>query len=305
MERRTFIWLIIITCLGLIHMAGCATNADIENILREQRWNELDAAVKSYVEYNIKTEHKVEVESNIKWAADFLKQYNSCNHIPSLNTDESDSCYRKSLDIWRKISGLPFSRPFNDDLRSKANFAWARLKEIQQKKSEEEKLQHDRETALAEQRQKELGWEQVADNLRRDMSEKVSETPAYITQGSACIICGYIVEKKRLEEAIEDEKSYSNKYGVVNLSKIDRDKQYIIQIDQLMADKKKIYKKQTGNSFDTSQCSAIKLETCDDQLSRLQKEITSRLIAEQVNLILEQDRKNYIRDYIGSKQSPD
>ncbi len=306
MNRTTRITKILLVCLACSAIAGCASTQNIENVLRDQRWNDLDSALQDYMRFNLNTlgENTKMVDSSNS-VARFLKQDESCKKLgASANINDKEHCYQEAIRMWNHVpSPLPFSQRFVDDLNDRKNRLVSNIQEIQHEKYLHEQESRKQEEELKKQKESEWQWGQEADKLLRDADERSLETPEYIVQGSSCNICGYIVEKKRLEKVIEEEKSYSNKYGVVNLGKIDRDKQYIIQIDQILADKKKIYKKHAGKNFDTSQCRTTKLETCDDKLGKLQKEITSRLVAEQLSLIQEQDKKNYMTKYISDKQS--
>ena len=122
--------------------------------------------------------------------------------------------------------------------------------------------------------------------------KKASNAPEHLKRVSACNICEFLDEKRNLEEAIEHEKRYSKKYGVTNLSKIESYKQSIMQIDELIPQQKKEYKKYSGKTFDTAQCRNKKLiETCGENEDKLQKEIR-RIIEERINTISQDSNKS-------------
>ncbi len=311
MKRVNFIFFILIVFQACVIMIGCATTRNIENVLRDQRWSDLDAAIKDYWRFQpdpfgVKQE---EMKRDIRSVADFLKQDEACREMEaSADINDQQQCYQKAVGKWNDMpKELPFSRSFVDDLNSrkdriKDRMAVSTLK-IHAKEIEEEEQRSKKEEELRAQREKERTWEQEADNLLRDAEEKALETPKYIVRLSERNICSNIADKSRIEQAIKQEKNYSEKYGVVNLSKIDRYKQAIMQIDYLSVENRRNYKKYTGKDFNNARCRNKKIEAYDDELDKLQKEIVLRIVNDELNLIQDRDRRSHMIKYIETKQS--
>jgi hypothetical protein len=305
MKRVNPIYCLLCMCFALIFMAGCASTQNIESVLREERWNDLDAAIHDY--WRFQPDPFGVNEKDMKWkfrrVADFLRQDEACKKMSeSTSIDDKNACYQEAFRIWNRMPNpLPFSKSFIDDLNDRNNnlkinaFKMTRLIDLQWQQ------QLDREGDLKKQEKKEREWAQETDKLFADANVKARETSLFIVQSATCAICIRTVDKKNIEQAIREENKYGNKYGVVNLTKIDRYKQAIIQIDYTLADEKKEYKKVAGKLFDKARCKNVTADTCNDDLDKLQKEIAFKIVNDKISKEQDQDKKSYMIKYIENK----
>lgn len=264
---------------------------NIEALLNEKRWGEAKRAADDL-------QKRMRQSDGFKWptatnrAIAFLTGYEGCTKKEETSTNEYevDNCYQFLMqNTWRDMneSANVFSQAYVDQLHQK--------RDIVQKKIDDKKQKKDRNRA----------WQKEADDLLSAVYEKATESPEYVLLKSSCSICNLTETKKEIEKAIADEKSYSNKYGVINLSKMDKYKQQIMQIDQLVAEYKKDYKKQTGKAFNTTQCKSKKLtEDCDEsKQDKFYKEIALRILDDKLNQVQDQEKKSYMTNYLNNKPS--
>lgn len=233
---------VILVCFMFTSSAKGDSLGDLEEVLKEKRWDELDAVTTEYLRIRNLTEriiisHERGVINNI---ATFLKQYDICyGMLPSKDLsslkyeykNEIKLCYQNLVDnLWKEIhsAGIPykFSQSLKDEINNKGKLAKNKLKDI------------NTEVRLIERQ-----WEEEVKRLISGAHGKAVDSPVYIIQDSSCNICNYLEEKRHSEKEIENEKRYSKQYGVTNLSKIDMHKQRIMKIDWQLSHYKKEYKK--------------------------------------------------------------
>jgi hypothetical protein len=154
----------------------------------------------------------------------FLTNYDSC--LLLLDSSESITKYKQTGYYYASLANLKevyFTQDFMEYLYSIAIKIDTKVAEIE--KQNQEKIQKIEEAALEE---------KIAGNL-----------------------CNLINRKKYYEEAIIREKEYSEKYGVINLSKIDEYKQEIIQIDAAIIKYSQLYKEKYGKEFNIDEWKGI------------------------------------------------
>ena len=157
---------------------------------------------------------------------------------------------------------------------------------LDEKREEEEELRILKEQKIAyELREKEklqeqkIAYEQRRIKREEDRLEKIRSRDAlqyvlndgeYKALQITCNILKSIEKKNNCEASINREKKYSNKYGVVNLTKLNNMKQSIMNCDATIALESKRYRELTGRSFNSSNWQR-KVKTCDKELVDLRK----------------------------------
>jgi hypothetical protein len=264
---------------------------NIEALLNEKRWSEAQHAADDL-------RKRMRQSDGVKWtiatnrAVSFLTGYEGCTKIENMasNETEVDNCYQFLMqNTWRDMNEYAkvFSPAYVEQLHQK--------RDIVQKKIDDKKQRKERDRA----------WQKEADELLSAAYEKATEESEYVVLKASCSICSLSEGKREIEKAIADEKSYSNKYGVINLSKMDNYKQQIMQIDQIVAENKKEYKKQTGKAFNASQCKSKKMtEDCEEgNQDKIYKQIALKMRDENLNQIQDQDKKSFMKNYLENKPS--
>lgn len=136
-----------------------------------------------------------------------------------------------------------------------------------------QKEESEKRTIIEGERQKK------AEAIYRSAVEWASNNSEYKEPEITCEICQSLENKKEHEEAITKEKSYSRKYGVVNLSSIEESKVGIIRCDDLIREKSIEYRTITNTKFTSTSCSKIRLP-CDELLENIKNGLVEKYLAD-------------------------
>jgi len=147
---------------------------------------------------------------------------------------------------------------------------------VQFKKDLEDKV---RKEELEKRAELEKQRNELAEITYREAIEWAENNIEYLKYEINCEICQAITYKKESEEAIKKEKQYANKYGVVNLSRIEDYKVGIIASDNLIKERSAEYRKLTKTKFNLSACGKTSIN-CEESLDNIKHKLVEGYLAE-------------------------
>lgn len=187
---------------------------------------------------------------------------------------------------------LPFSQKLIDEIRAKKSSIDERLvqmddaekkqkketeakqEEVRQKHEEAERIQVQqvRDRFTEQQKQVEV---HAQGQVAQDEAERSSE---YLKLNITCKICSATEDKKSVEMALNNDMSYSKKYGVINYSRRDSGVQSIKYYDGVIRDGKSEYRELFKKPFNAAACKKIKCDDCEQLLSDLSAKLTEKFL---------------------------
>lgn len=248
----------------------------IDKYISEKNWETINSILeglpdRSYKQYEAKKKYTQAIKAIVK----FLQSYDRCESREG-SPDTISSCYRILVKVaWADIDrvgkeqkGLPVSKEIVDDLNMKWRAAIKKVEGIAEERKNKE------EYARLERARKER------DRLARvEAVQRARRSDEYKKADVICDICDAIGSKRTREAIIAEEKRYADKYGTVNLTLIDKNKQGIKRDDSERRRSMRAYKKMTGKPFNTARCKNME-QPC--QLAyEVEKKLVKKYLAEQ------------------------
>lgn len=277
---------VVIISVALLAVSVCPAAASVKEELEKNIFKKDWVAVDKIVSSLSLTEKQNEtLKEDAVYVSSFLKGYSLCSQLTAAGSEQKEKrdCILnlfKNRENSRPKGGLHFSRALVDDFNKELRMARDEVKFLNRViASTEEKRSEDQRHDIAR-------IEAVAESTYREARQKAEETVEYKSTESACSICSCLEQNVLSEQAISEEKKYSKKYGVINLSKIDSIKQSIMLCDSTIREQRTTYFKITKKKFDKKQCHAFHnradeddIISCENSFIRTGKNIIKSLIA--------------------------
>ncbi len=291
----TFI-MIVVAC----NTATAATSAEIKQKLTEiehqvitKNWQAAYSLIDSLPDQN---QQQRDAKAKIRHAAqainNFIDQLDKCDQLLHNGSDvnQTTDCYRSAVRDQERIPRkLPFSKELIDDLNLKIE---AMNQNIRQVNANMKTLIQD---AHAKEEQKGK-WEQEGREKYYQLEDKVANDKEYRIISLLCELCEAKRQKKDYESKLKEEQKYSERYGVVNLSKMEQYKQGIMRADTAMRTDAPLFQTATHRQFTTDECKTIS-EPYKDHLDKSTQKIMRRYFIESLK-DYDEEKRNYILKHI-------
>jgi hypothetical protein len=252
----------------------------LEKMIATGQYSEAKTYVDTFQPKNTSSQsEKEELQSKLNYLLIFYKSCDSCDSIAKVNNDTTEvfKCYKEILYVASAgIEDFAFSNSMahsvstrKNEIVQKYNTLVPIVNRIAKDKQAHEKAVYDslclrRKKAEDDEFYRQVHFQdsiskyRIANDSAENRAEREIDTLQILKEMSlSCSLCRAYLNKTKYESAIEEERAYSNKYGITNLSKIDGLKQRIISCDKTIRISSKEYFTLKKRRFNYSKCKDV------------------------------------------------